>query len=522
MVIKVANESFAPPKSSSGNSIFPTKSDELLKIERSFQWIDSTTFVFKLALGLGLLGLTCSAGALEITPNWVVEKVLRESRQASEIRANSKLSSFPRTQAESLYDWSLALESGYELTRFRNFQGTANPQDETFKTLLTLKKPLSTGTLFSTQLSRTSLQSRVSSSSLFSMPGQQTQDIWTLGVEQSLWKNYFGSADRAQLASARKNEESQRILERDQLQKLLLDGIRLFWSTYVSQELLKESLAARDRYRNLVEIVKRKNQLGFANPGELAQVQAELEQRNQNVKNESANFLKFQDQLITLTQVPEDQKANLQLAPPTELPPPPSLTEVKIHELTEIRSRRLKAEASESGLKAARSKTGPDVALVASYNSSGLGLSTQDAQQELWSGQYPKYYLGIKIQHSFGSGVQTEEVKQKASQWEIDRTLLERRHRELQDELQAAQRKVLAAFEVAQSASQQKDLRLQAADQLQKAYNQGRTDIKFLIDALNTHQNSIVQYKKSVGDYQVALNEWAALRDELLIDGGSK
>ncbi len=51
---------------------------------------------------------------------------------------------------------------------------------------------------------------------------------------------------------------------------------------------------------------------------------------------------------------------------------------------------------------------------------------------------------------------------------------------------------------------------------MQRSFNNGRVDINLLIEAMNKFFSSQVQYTRAVGDYFIALNEWAALNDELI------
>jgi outer membrane protein TolC len=55
-------------------------------------------------------------------------------------------------------------------------------------------------------------------------------------------------------------------------------------------------------------------------------------------------------------------------------------------------------------------------------------------------------------------------------------------------------------------------------NEMQKNYNNGRVDISLLIEAMNKYFSSRVQHIRSVGDYYIALNEWAAQKDELIKD----
>ena len=75
-----------------------------------------------------------------------------------------------------------------------------------------------------------------------------------------------------------------------------------------------------------------------------------------------------------------------------------------------------------------------------------------------------------------------------------------------------------ATYAIAQSSMKQKDFFDKAVQELNRTYTQGRTDIKTLIDLMNSYFASEVQLSRAIGDYQIALNELAASRDELIAD----
>ncbi|MGZ3747093.1 MAG: TolC family protein, partial [Pseudobdellovibrionaceae bacterium] len=87
------------------------------------------------------------------------------------------------------------------------------------------------------------------------------------------------------------------------------------------------------------------------------------------------------------------------------------------------------------------------------------------------------------------------------------------------EDIQAqAQRKVQTTYAAVLSTSEQKKYREKALKELSRSFSQGRTDISIYIDAMNKFSLAEVQYSQAIGNYQTALNEWAAARDELIPD----
>ena len=115
-----------------------------------------------------------------------------------------------------------------------------------------------------------------------------------------------------------------------------------------------------------------------------------------------------------------------------------------------------------------------------------------------------------------GSGYLSEESFAKKANALSEEVKLTKLFNEETDRALLAERKVGSSFAIAESTAKQKTFREKAANELTKSFNQGRTDISVLIDAMNKHYAAQIQAVKALGDYQIALNEWAAIRDELI------
>jgi outer membrane protein TolC len=438
----------------------------------------------------------------------VAEMVIAQSPRAREIENKYQQSRLPYVESLSAWDWTLAADSGFEKDNTETLATTALNY-ERFKTNLSLSKSFFTGTEASLTLSRTSQKSDQLTSN-----AQLTADFMTLSITQNLWSNAFGYGDRAKVESAEMNFRAQQILRANELQDLVLDGVKLFWKTYVSQEQMRQSLGARDRYEKLVAAVKKKSGLGYTSPGEYFQVQAELQIRIQKVKSTSQEYLKNLDQLTTFLGIPSTTEIDFEI--PNEIPTIPQLKEVAIDELRIIKSQKLKLEASKADLSLAESQSAPSVDLVVKSSSSGVDESSSASYAELMDGQKNKLYTGIEFSYQFGSGLNSEKPFAKKAAVSLEDSKFNRLKQEVKDSLIALERKVSAQFTEAQSFQEQKSLRQKAYQELNKSYNQGRTDISRLIESMNALFDAEVSAVTSLGNYEISINEWAAARDELI------
>ncbi|UXR65235.1 TolC family protein [Bdellovibrio bacteriovorus] len=475
---------------------------------------------------LAFLSTTAMQGAYaqapkEITLNQrtVAELVLKQGLQTKEV--NLKYQQFRLAPAEALskYDWTLKAESGFEYDKSASLLTSSDLKEDKFeryKTTVSLNKPFTTGTTLGLELSRLSQKVDYDGSPTNPPPSEQTLDSAGLLLEQALLGNFFGVADRGNVNAAELTYEAQTITRANELEDVVMGAIRQFWNTYVAQENFKESVASRDRTKKLVDAVKRKTSLGYSNPGDLPQIQAEFETREQKVKTSSTDYLNNLENLITLLSLEPGTEIKFQI--PAGIPAVPKLPTKKVEDLRSVRSQKLKVEAASESLSAAESESYPTLNFVGKVYTTGVDENSEGSYSDVVSGSRPKYYMGLRFEYKFGSDVQNEKIINRKLTKDLESTRLSRQLLEAEDTELQAQRKVQSTYAVVQSALKQKGYREKASQELNRSYNQGRTDISILITAMNNYFDSEVQYIRALGDYAIALNEWAASRDELIPD----
>lgn len=465
---------------------------------------------------------TAAQKAPEITLNQrtVAEQVLKTGPKAQEVNLKYQQYRLEPVRALSAYDWRLLLESGYEydyLATLLSGGGISNKvKYERLRTTVSLQKPFTSGTLLGVEFNRLSQKATNEGGGTITPVPEQTLDSAGLILEQAILGNFFGVADRGIVNAAELTYEANKIARADELEEVVLASIRQFWNAYVAQENFREASNSRDRYKQLVDAVRRKTSLGYSNPGDLPQVQAEFEAREQKVKSASTDYLKAMDDLITLLGL--EPNTTIKFDVPKQVPPVPKLIEKSVEDLRVVRSQKLKTEAAQESLSAAKSLSYPSLKFIGRVYSSGVDESSENAYSELISGTRPKYYAGLRFEYNFGSDIQNETIINRKLTKDLEETRLRRQLAESEDLEMQTQRKVQAAHAIALSAEKQKNFREKASQELNRSYNQGRTDISLLITAMNNYFDSEVQYSRAVGDYAIALNEWAASRDELIPD----
>jgi outer membrane protein TolC len=445
---------------------------------------------------------------VSLTQKNAAEMVLKQGLKAKEVNYTYQVMALAPFEALKPYDWVLSLESGTSQDDNQSFS-VIDSQVHRRETVFAASKSFLTGTKMTFGYSRTSQM-------VLQPPATNpaTLDVASFTLEQALWGNFLGLADRAAVNAAEIQYNANMILRVNELEDLVLQTLKQFWDTYVAQESFQEALSAKDRYEKLVATVRRKSSTGYSSPGELSRVQAEFETRVQTVKQTSIDYLSNLENLVTLLGLSAATEINFVV--PTSLPAVPQLKNIPIEDRRTIRSQKMKVEAAHEAMRAADSLTHPSFNLVGRWGATGLDTDAGEAFSQVSSQANPLFYVGVKFQYSFGSDVQAQTAFNRRMTYELEQTKLKRQLLEESDKELQAERKVAATYAIAQSTRSQKDFREKAVQELTRSYNQGRTDISILIDAMNNYYTSEVDYARAIGDYQIALNEWAAVRDELI------
>ncbi len=437
--------------------------------------------------------------------------ILKQSPLAKEVQIQAGQSLLTQAEAEKAFDWSLTATTGYQLSKFESVSNAALEENKTLTKLVTLEKPFQTGTTLGFQYSSTTDQPKVSSGTT----SDSTADLAGITFKQNLWKNFFGEADRASLRSAEASVKGSQLTKLTSLQDLVFSGLQSYWKAYVAQETYEAAVKSRGRYQKLVESIQKKTRYGYANPAELAQAQAELENREQKVRTESANSALASDQLNTTLGLAPGTVIQF-IIPEQVTAPPENPPRLAIDQARSIQAAQLTATAAQETLTKTQSQSSPDLSLIAQYYVQGLDASPGTASSEMSDGTHPKYYVGLQLTHSFGSDYQSQNVENKRLAKDLAVAQLDRKKLELHDQEEDLKRRLQSTYAIYQSSVNQRALREKAFLELNRTYTQGRTDISVLIDSLNKYFDSEAAVSKSLADYQLAQAQWLALQDRLL------
>lgn len=458
------------------------------------------------------------ASRVKLSHKEIPAMVLEKSDRTREMNL---LSEFPRltlAATMSTFDWIMQAQTGFEKNRFESLSGYGNIEDQILSSTVSLQKMWITGTLTSVDWNRKSYRTQYSplSPGFSTQPAEQTQDIFGLRLEQSLWGNSFGYSSRRKVKAAGLDFSAATVTRAKNLQNLVLLGLSNFWLSYISQENVKQAIRSVDRYERLVATVRRKSSFGYSAPGELNQAQAELEMKKQLLKANSQKFLNENENLLLFLGLNTSQE--IEFVTDVQVTAPPRLPPIEITNLRAYKAQAMTLESANLRKEASVSDSNPNLSLVGQVFGSGLEEKASESMGEALSGSRPKYYVGIKFETSFGSGYQAEDRINKTVSAELEKIRLDRLKQQIEIDLLNAERDAKVKYANVLSTSEQLALRIKAMNEIDKAYTQGRVDIKNVIDAMNSLFDIEVAHGLAIGTYQIALAEWASIRDELIPD----
>lgn len=471
-----------------------------------------------------VLLLSSAARAVELSPQDVVDLALKQSLNVKKSELTAQQSEASAEVVRGAYDLILKIAPKYEYTEAQSMTGTSNPIDRTWTLSSSLNKALSSGTALTLQYDRTTQESTLSSFSSSLRRPTAAMDVLTFTIRQALWRNIFGQADRATLESADASTLSARMAREETLEDVILKTLSLYWNAFVAETQLRENTAARQKYEELVKAVRRKAGFNLSSPGELPRLEAEFEASDSRVKQSSRSYLAAMDELRTALQMTSKDSVTfkVQVLEPADLPAIPKLASVDVTALRPYRIAQIKTQIADRDRTVAQSSSRPKLDLVATAKSTGVDDTSDLALSEMASGSKPTYSLGLELEWPLDSA--TFRGKKAVAEVAYQSSALDLKLAEdtLRDGLSNAERAANANHETALSTIEIVNKRTRVVRELEASYRQGRTPLVELIRAYNDLFAAQQERAKAIGDYQVALNQWAAYRDELVKNEGSK
>jgi len=480
--------------------------------ELQFLWRIFFSFIF--IFNVNSIAVAATTDTLKISPQFVVQRVLADGRDAKNLEFEEKKLLFPLSQVLAMYDWQFAGKVRYEMDRAQVISGNGNSQDKTTLWNASLNKKIPTGTTFSLGYTRNLQSSIYRANSTNTRSPYIVLDQADFSVSQDLLSNFFGIVDRRAEKVARQNIYKAALEKRESQESLVLSALQLFWDTYVAKETLRENINARNKYESVVKELEQKTRHGFSNPGDMAKARAEFETQKINVKNAAFSYVNFMDKLLTMMLLPLDQQVEFDV--PVEVPDLPPLDAKEMANLRKIQAAELTAENAAIEKKAADYGALPEIKLIGSLGYTGLEPQSSQAFAGLTSGTHPIYAIELNVNYRFFSEKVSGEKQQATVLYDQAFNNLLKAKEDEKVNMTGAIEKLQASYAVAKSSILSVKFWEQAIQEQEKSYRQGRLELSQLFQDYSSYFRAQSSRTKAIGDYHIALNQFAATKDMLV------
>ncbi|CAN5719669.1 hypothetical protein BH10BDE1_BH10BDE1_04180 [soil metagenome] len=465
-----------------------------------------------------VMTLVSNSQALSLAPQDVVDIALKQGPEVRESELTAQQSEGNAEKQRGAYDIILKLSPLYEYNEALTLTGTGNPSDKTLTLFGSIQKKFSTGTSLILDYNGISQDSVLSSFTANLRRPNAALNALTLTLRQALLQNVFGESDRAFLDQLDAQVTIAKLQREESLETAILNSLNLYWNAYVAETQLRENSAARQKYVELVKAVRRKAGYNLSTPGELPRLEAEFEAADKNVKLSSAAFLRNLDSLRTNLQVDSKEPITFKMSTSetTDIPAIPSLSVVEEAHLRPVLISKIKMENSERNKVSQTSLSRPRLDLVAKARSTGVDETTDLAFSKMTSASKPYYAIGLELEWNLDSSLYRGTRAEAEATWQIAQIEFKLAQDRIHDGIMNAERTAVANRDNALSSIEIVSKRTRVVKELEGAYRQGRTPLVELIRAFNDLFEAQQDRARAVGDYMISLNQWAAVRDELV------
>lgn len=477
---------------------------------RKQMWLGSCVWLLCLAPQAAL-------AKISLSPQNVVDRILQKNPDARLAELNAQTAFAKYSQSLGVYD--LKLLGSVKWTRDRAQGLPPSPyestEDKTVYYNLGVEKYFSTGTGVNLSYEETQLESRLSTGGITAgLLPRYASNVFGLALRQSLVKDSFGYASRLLIDINQAAVENAKNSRDEDLEKVLLDSMSSYWDAFSAQEALKYALQSREKYQKLVNSTRSKARYNLNEPGQLSRLEAELEVADQKVKSASYSYLVLSENLLQKLKFPMTEEIEFVIE--NRIPPLPKLEDKDLDSLRPMQISKSDLEQKKKDLSRVHNLTLPQVDLVGGVKSVGVDRNRTDSFSEMTAGNHPIYYVGVEVSYALDSELNRGNL----AQAKVNRQIAEANYEKTIDSMNALmdwdEKNVTLKYQLAKSGEALVDLRGKVVREMEAAYRQGRQPLVELIRSYNDLIAAQQDFARAMGQYHIALNQWAATRDELV------
>lgn len=217
-----------------------------------------------------------------------------------------------------------------------------------------------------------------------------------LQLTQSLWRNGFGEATKAQVDITRSGNEMDLLQQRFNLKNLLLNARNVYWSIVSSTQIVRLQTENVARALKLRDYMRNRTQLRLFDDTDAMQAQAALDTRELELQRSLDDRLMMVRQFNTLRGEGSDTLPELEPLPISGLMA--GLKTGSTHMSREdFNMLRAQAKGNLARAKFASSQIKPQVDLVASVATNGHDGLTAQSYAQAESTRYPTWSVGVNV-----------------------------------------------------------------------------------------------------------------------------
>ncbi len=343
------------------------------------------------------------------------------------------------------------------------------------------------------------------------------EPILAFQLKQPLWRDGWEQVNRAGLDIAKINYDIAMAGFRGKAEETAAAAISAYWQLYqarsdrkILQELLNKTIETLTRVQGRREI--------DATDVQIKQTEAYVKTRQAILLTADKNILDAQDQLVRLM---SDSGLNLlddfYVIPSSEpsvvfdKPELPKLLALAIENNPVLQQARSQIEIAEINIEVAQNQAKPRLDLMASARTQALDATAGEAQEELSSGDYVSYGLGLSLEYPLGNRAALAESLKKRIERRKAVAELENLTQKLTVLIREALRNLQTSYAQIQIQAQAVEAaaaHLQAVVDTELVREQLTPEFLMVkLQAQETLANAQIAHTKAIADFNIALAE---------------
>lgn len=397
------------------------------------------------------------------------------------------------------YRWTLGLHAYNEKDHVKSTSTFISPDSDRTVYSVFLDKKFITGTTFNVNYIRNNYESDVLST-------KNSQNSVQFTLSQNIFPTFFSAKDYLSYKSVRLTYDKlalQNKLDQYEVRKNIID---LYWKIKAIQVSVAENDFLMKKYDNLVKTIQRRKRNSTANAGELEQALAEYELRKQSLLVDKQTLEKYLIDFKTELNIPQNQVLTIDLKNSSVQLPVDFIGDIE--NLTRYKIQKLKSVSADADFNANKYNNYPTLDIYAEYNQSGVDGDQSESYSQMNEGDQNKYKVGVKLNYYFNNKAADAEQKYRLSLKQLESDRLMRSEEDLKSQINTVKQKLNIAFANIKATENVVKYRFEAVRQITVNYNQGRSDINFLVDAFNKKIAAEVAAINAYGEFAKTLIEY--------------